>query len=582
MPKIETQSLTKLPRQLSVIQTRRLGRSGFAFVGCPSLHSWLRILPSRSWCHRVEWCCRRIFVRFAVGWVCALAVSAATTLRNADTPLVPSNALGVDSPLDLSTNQTPEALAKSVCSTCHLFPAPDLLDRTTWRSQTLPRMMIRMGLSPQSVDAHPEATLLKASGRIPTAPLVPVDVFERIEAFYVGNAPELPIPQARRGEIQIGLPGFEVVRAPRRGEPPATTLIHIDPGHRQLYRGDALAKRLESFSATGDYQCGLEVSNAPVVLVARGDDLHVGMIGSFYPSEKREGALVSLRQAAGHLEFDRQILAGLPRTVDIAQGDLNQDGREDFALCAFGNLQGFFSWYEDLGNGQYAEHRLVELSGAVKCAIRDFNGDGLPDLAVLIAQEHESMMLFYNQGKGVFSSQVAFRQHPLFGHTGFEVVDFNGDGRLDFLVTNGDNGEYASPLKRYHGVRAYLDQGNGGYRPSFFYPLNGAFKAVARDFDGDGDLDLAMISFFPDYESSPEEGFVYLQNRGNGRYAAYTFREVIAGRWLTMDTGDLDQDGDLDIVIGSYIRGPGPVPGFLKADWEAKGPSFLILKNTLR
>ncbi len=38
---------------------------------------------------------------------------------------------------------------------------------------------------------------------------------------------------------------------------------------------------------------------------------------------------------------------------------------------------------------------------------------------------------------------------------------------------------------------------------------------MARDFDGDGDLDLAVIAFFADYPKQPEEGFVYLENTGN-------------------------------------------------------------------
>jgi hypothetical protein len=38
---------------------------------------------------------------------------------------------------------------------------------------------------------------------------------------------------------------------------------------------------------------------------------------------------------------------------------------------------------------------------------------------------------------------------------------------------------------------------------------------MARDYDGDGDLDIAAISFFADYASPQEEGFVYLKNEGN-------------------------------------------------------------------
>jgi hypothetical protein len=111
--------------------------------------------------------------------------------------------------------------------------------------------------------------------------------------------------------------------------------------------------------------------------------------------------------------------------------------------------------------------------------------------------------------------------------------------------------------------------------------MHGAFKAVARDFDKDGDLDIAAISFFPDYEKAPQESFVYLENLGGLRFSASTFPEAISGRWLALDAADLDGDGDIDIVLGSLIEMNSDVPPALKKNWEQTGPSVLILRNTL-
>ncbi len=57
------------------------------------------------------------------------------------------------------------------------------------------------------------------------------------------------------------------------------------------------------------------------------------------------------------------------------------------------------------------------------------------------------------------------------------------------------------------------------FNQKYFFPINGCYKAMARDFDGDGDLDIATISFFADYEHQPEEGFVYLENKGGPQMA---------------------------------------------------------------
>jgi hypothetical protein len=111
----------------------------------------------------------------------------------------------------------------------------------------------------------------------------------------------------------------------------------------------------------------------------------------------------------------------------------------------------------------------------------------------------------------------------------------------------------------------------------FFFPINGCYKAVARDFDNDGDLDIAAISFFADYLHQPEESFVYLKNTGNFNFLPYTLEEAKIGRWLVMDAGDIDGDGRIDIVLGNFSIRPSIMPTGI--DWK-KGPPFIVLKNT--
>ena len=107
--------------------------------------------------------------------------------------------------------------------------------------------------------------------------------------------------------------------------------------------------------------------------------------------------------------------------------------------------------------------------------------------------------------------------------------------------------------------------------------MNGCYKAVARDFDGDGDLDIAAISFFADYANHPEEGFVYLENMGDLSFEPYSLPEAQQGRWLTMDAGDIDGDGKTDLLLGNFSLAPMVVHSAV--DWS-RGPFILQLRNT--
>jgi len=477
------------------------------------------------------------------------------------------------------------SLPEILCSTCHVFPTPDLLDRNTWTNQTLPRMKIRVGLAPEEIEKHPEAELLKASGIFLTAPLVNETNWQAVVAFYATNAPVQTPPQKEHAPIEIGLAGF-TVEVPRfREKAPATTMVQINAKEHRAYFGDAGAGSLAILDDSLKLIQQIPTGNAPVSLYETSTNAWITMIGSFMPTEVPRGALVRAQKIDGQFVQPQSILKELPRTTHAAFGDLNGDGREDFALSIFGSNTGRFSWFEQLANGEYKEHVLWEKAGAVRSEIRDFNGDGRPDIAVLVAQETEGLFIYFNDGNGEFHSRTVFQRHPLFGHTYFESGDFNNDGNIDFLVCNGDNGEYVSPYKNYHGVRIYAGDGNMRWNEAWFYPMHGAFGARARDFDLDGDLDIAAISFFPDYESNPRESFVYLENRGGKGsfdFAPRTFPQCISGRWLTMDAGDLDGDGDEDIVLGSYIHGPSEVPQQVMKMWEARGPSMLLLRNNAR
>jgi hypothetical protein len=300
-------------------------------------------------------------------------------------------------------------------------------------------------------------------------------------------------------------------------------------------------------------------------------------IGTLAPTHAKFGQVRKLF-ATGSSPITKDtipLIDSLGRPVSFTKADLNQDGKPDLVVCEFGYLTGALSWMENKGNG-YERHVLRNEPGAVKAYVRDENNDQLPDIWALFSQGEEGIFLFTNQGNGQFTTQQVLRFPPSYGSSYFEFQDFDKDGHEDIIYTCGDNGDYSTVLKPYHGVYIFLNDGNNTFRQRFFYPINGCYKALARDYDKDGDMDIATVSFFADFKNRPEEGFVYLENEGNFNFQAATFPEARQGRWITMDAGDLDGDGKIDIVLGNFSLGPTTLKS--DHDWK-KGPPFIVLKN---
>src|SRR5262249_39856520 len=183
-----------------------------------------------------------------------------------------------------------------------------------------------------------------------------------------------------------------------------STLVQFNPKDHRIYIGDAETESLDIATANGEYIQSIKLNNIPVALVDNGAGLYVTMIGSFMPTEKRLAALTFLERVSGGFKPPKTILKELPRATHTQLADLNGDAKTDFAICLFGNNAGRFSWFENTGNDEYKEHVLIPKAGAVRCVIQDFNGDGIPDLAVLMAQGMDSVLIFTNDGKCKFSN----------------------------------------------------------------------------------------------------------------------------------------------------------------------------------
>jgi predicted nucleotidyltransferase len=130
-------------------------------------------------------------------------------------------------------------------------------------------------------------------------------------------------------------------------------------------------------------------------------------------------------------------------------------------------------------------------------------------------------------------------------------------------------------------MRISLNDGDGNFEEAFFYQLNGATRLVAEDFDQDNDIDIALVSTFPDYENYPEMAFIYLENLGDFNFKENIIEDVNLGRWFLLDKGDIDNDGDIDILISSFTYTFSPVPDEFQKAWEENNVDLILLENNL-
>ncbi len=492
-------------------------------------------------------------------------------------PATPPNAAPAQTPAEWKRGRE---LAQKYCSTCHLFPEPDQLTKTAWIHHIQPGMAKWLGLEQADYEGMPDGKLLLQAGLYPPSPIISEEDWFVIWDYYRAAAPSRPLPQAAKPPIQAGLKQFRVHKLNPSQGAPMISVVRIDATNQRLYVGDGMTGALFALNPAGEVIGRTRLESGPVGMVWRDPGTYLTLIGRLFPSDAREGAVFWVPKDPS-TPGTTTLLEHLRRPVDTVVADLNNDGRDDLVVCQFGNHLGQFSWFENRGAGRYDEHVLLDRPGAVQAAVRDFDGDGRLDILVMMAQAREGVYLFLNQGHGKFAMQTVMEKPPTWGFAGFTLADFNRDGRLDLITANGDNGDISLPLKSHHGIRVYLNEGTNQFREAFFHPMHGAYKAVARDFDGDGDLDIAAIAFYPDFSSPAPESFVFLENQGGWGFVPFTCSESNSGRWLVMDVGDLDGDGDDDIVLGSFVRGPTtvPVPQKLRDAWRTTGAAVLLLEN---
>ena len=228
--------------------------------------------------------------------------------------------------------------------------------------------------------------------------------------------------------------------------------------------------------------------------------------------------------------------------------------------------------YHNVGNGHFLD--VTAASGVAHpghfgfgVLFSDVDDDGWPD--IYVANDSVPNLLFRNRRNGTFVEEGLLRGVAVSrdgreqAGMGVDAGDYDGDGRLDLVVTN-----FAQDY-----TTIYHNLGSGIFADNSF---EAGVAAASRpylgwgvgfvDIDNDGLLDLFVANghVYPDVEKTGTSTYhqrnLLFRNQGKGRFSKVTSSAggglEIARSSRGAAFGDYDNDGDIDILISNIDDHP--------------------------
>ncbi len=424
-----------------------------------------------------------------------------------------------------STANKQERLAKRICSACHLYTPPDLLDKTSWSTV----------LDAMRNEAHQADVLITK------------EEWSQLYDFYV-NGSDLFLPPQSPRNLEF---------APRRLDTttfqselaPFIFLMDCQNKDSAFYIGGRNGQ-ISTYEGSV-LQPLVQAGNFPVQLKTdkKDDSFEILSMGTFNPLIPEFGSLQLFRE--GQL---MTLIDSLIRPVHFEKYDFNGDGTDEYIVSSFGMSidslhSGGLSLF-DLSSGHTKRVQISRNTGALKSKIVDWNGDGLTDIVALFAQGDEKIQWFENKGDFNFEEHTLLRVHPLYGCNDFVIRDFDADGDWDVALVNGDNADYSTIFKAYHGFRVFVNLENGTLKESLFIPINGAARIHPYDFNRDGAEDFLVSSLYPNLFLNKGEQLTLLLSSKPFQYEAFEIQESALNNMALCAVCDLDQNGKAEIYVG--------------------------------
>jgi hypothetical protein len=454
------------------------------------------------------------------------------------------------------------------CSKCHVRPPPEYVPRGLWRfrvQEMAERSMTGTGIPPGEesllwqfdLDRIIKWLEARAPEVLPLPPPWPADdgglVFSRHAYNPPGTAPKPVVSNVRFFDLD-GDGKLEIVAC--------------DMGRGSVFVADPAR-------APGTLRQIAVLNNpahAEMVDLDRDgrQDLLIADLGEFLPSDHEKGSTVWMRQT-GPLEFEKRVLLDrLPRNADAQAADFDGDGDLDLVVAAYGFRKvGSTLYYEnettDWSQPRFVDYTIDARPGAIHVPPVDLDKDGRMDFLMLLSQQFEHLVAYLNRGRGRgFRQETIFRAvTPVWGSSGIEPLDFDGDGDTDVLMTNGDSLDDFT-IRPFHGVRLLENKGEFPFTQHDLSAMPGVHRAEAADMDGDGDLDVVACAFLPgtqhpQFQNIGRQGDVagltaigWIEQVRPGEFRLHSLKRDIPSH-VTLDLADFDGDGDVDVLTGNFV-----------------------------